>query len=146
MKPIALLALFVVCQLAEGKTVPLADYAERCRKMLALQIAVSDGTRALRKAMEGTADKKPGPKEKETAAKLAGQEKVIIQQATTAIDMLNAEGVAVAFTEVFQELRADMERVQRRLEMGDVGPATQSLQQDIIDILKEMLGAIRTPR
>jgi hypothetical protein len=59
------------------------------------------------------------------------------------IDMLNREGTAVAFSEVFEELRADMQRVQSRLAKSDVSLATQVIESDILDTLKEMIRGFR---
>ncbi len=122
---------------------PLAGLLGRCQKMLDLQTAVYDGTKGLHKAIEGNADKKPRPRDRQAALKLSDDEKAIIAEATKTIDLLNAEGSAVAFTEAFQELREDLKRVQSRLASSDVGPATQALQQDIIDTLKEMVAGFR---
>jgi len=60
--------------------------------------------------------------------------------------MLEAEGTAVAFPEVFQQVREDMKIVQRRLELADVAPVTQAIEQDIIDTLKEMVDALKKAR
>lgn len=77
-----------------------------------------------------------------TALKLAADETAIIKEATKAIAVLEAQGAAVAFPEVFHQLRKDMEIVQRRLMRGDVGRATQDIEQDIIDTLDEMLKSL----
>ena len=60
--------------------------------------------------------------------------------------MLEAEGSAVAFPEVFQQVREDMKHVQRRLEVTDVGAVTQAIEKDIIDTLKEMIEALKKAR
>ena len=57
--------------------------------------------------------------------------------------MLEAEGSAVAFPEVFQQVREDMKHVQRRLEIADVADVTQAVEKDIIESLKEMIEALK---
>src|SRR5262245_43427957 len=63
----------------EKETERLVD---RCQKMLDLQIAVYDGTRALNKVIEGHADKKPGPKDKQISVKLSKKQNAIVVEAT----------------------------------------------------------------
>src|SRR5205823_273569 len=64
-------------------------------------------------------------------------------EATKAIDMLQSEGSAVAFPEVFQQVREDMKHVQKRLEGVDTGKVTQAIEEDIISTLKEMIEALK---
>jgi hypothetical protein len=42
----------------------------------------------------------------------------------------------------FQQVREDMRNVQRRLEITEVGPFTQRIEQDIIDSLSDMIKAL----
>src|SRR5262249_32529559 len=65
---------------------------------------------------------------------------------TKAIEMLEAEGSAVAFPEVFKQVREDMKHVQRRLGVIDTGVVTQAIEKDIIDTLKEMIEALKKAR
>jgi len=123
---------------------PLGILEKACRKMHDLQRAVYDGTKALQKAIEGNADKKPRPREVQTAVMLAAKQRTIVEETTKAIKILEAEGSAVAFTEVFDQVRDDMKNVQRRLELRDVGRANQALQEDIIDTLQEMIKSLRS--
>jgi hypothetical protein len=127
----------------EAVEVPLTDLKGHCRKMLDLQIAVHDGTKSLHKAIDSTADKKPRPRDKEVLSRLSNKLKESLDEAMKTLEMLNKDGAAVAFTEVFQDLCKDMKHVQRRLEMGDVGPATQALEKDVIDTLTEMVDAVK---
>jgi hypothetical protein len=122
---------------------PLGTLERRCQKMLTMQIAVSDGTADLHKVIKGTADQKPRPKDKEVSLKLSEKEKALIVEVTKTLNMLKAERMAVAIIEVFQDLRADMKRVQRRLKIGNVGIDTQAIEQDVIDTLKDMIKALK---
>jgi hypothetical protein len=121
----------------------LADVTQRCQKMLDIQSAVCSDTKALDKIIQGNADKKPRAEDRQAAKKLADKMVEMVTVATAIIDMLGAAGSAVAFPEIFQEIREDMQRVQRRLELGDAGIATQNLELDIIDTLTEMLRALK---
>ena len=122
---------------------PSPTLLARCQKMLAMQIAVSNGTRSLHKVIEGTADKKPRPKDRQAALKLARDMENTVKEATKALDVLEAAGAGAAFLEVFGELRKDMKRAQRRLKVGDVGLATQAIEAEIIDTLKEMIASLQ---
>ncbi len=121
----------------------LADLLRRCEKMLAMQISVYNGTKNVFAAVEKNADKQPGRENKQDSLKLSDQEGEIVVEARKAIEVLEAEGSAVAFPEVFQQVRDDMTHVQRRLGVSDVGTVTQTIEQDIIDSLKEMIEALK---
>ena len=59
------------------------------------------------------------------------------------IDMLEVKGAAFAFPEVCRQVREDMKQVQSRLNVGDVGTATQAIQQDIVESLRDILDSLR---
>ena len=77
------------------------------------------------------------------SVKLSDKQRVIIDDSTTVIKILKEEGAAAAFPEVFQELHEDMMRVQRHLEVGNIGDATLAIEQDIIDTLQEIINALK---
>ncbi len=122
----------------------LADLERRCVKMLAMQQAVLTGTEGVFKAIELKKEKKLEIRaEQQESVKLSNDEKEIVVEATKAIEMLEAEGSAVAFPEVFKQVREDMKHVQRRLGVIDAGVVTQAIEKDIIDTLKEMIEALK---
>ena len=121
----------------------LAALEARCRHMLAMQIEVRDGTVRVFKAIEENADKKPTRANEQRALQLSDREQQIVDEATAAIKLLEAEGSAVAFPEVFIQLREDMRHVTRRLGKADVGTVTQVIEDDIIQTLKEMIEALK---
>lgn len=121
----------------------LAALQARCEKMLAMQMQVLAGTERVFKDINNNPDKKAERKNQQDSIKLSDQEKEIVNEATKAIEMLEAEGSAVAFPEVFQQVREDMKNVQRRLEITEVGDITQAIEKDIIDTLKEMIEALK---
>jgi len=114
----------------------------RCEKMLAMQLRVLDGTVAVARAIDNYPDKKAKRENLQDSLNLSDEEKKIVHEATKAIEMLEAEGSAVAFPEVFHQVRDDMKNVERRLGAVDVGKVTQAVEQDICDTLKEMIKAL----
>jgi len=121
----------------------LAALQARCEKMLIMQQQVLAGTEDVHKAIAKNDDKKANQLNKKEALKLSDQEKVIVLEANKCSDILEAEGSAVAFPEVFQQVRQDMMHVQKRLELSDVADLTQGIERDIIDTLKEMIDALK---
>jgi len=124
----------------------LAALQARCEKMLIMQMEVLAGTEDLDKVVQQNADKKPTQPNKLAALKLSDKEKAIVQEADKCIDILESEGTAVAFPEVFQQIRQDMKHVQRRLEVADAADITQGIEKDIIATLKEMIDALKKAR
>ncbi len=115
---------------------------QRVQKMLDMQTAVNDRTINLHKVIQATPHRKPRPEDLQALRRLAARQLDTIDEAARATALLEADNSAVAFTEVFQALRKDMERLHRRLKAGDVGPDTQAIERDICETLKEMLSAL----
>jgi hypothetical protein len=124
----------------------LAALQARCEKMLMMQKQVLAGTEDLDRVVLRNADKKPSSENKRVGLKLSDQEKEIVQEANKCIDILEAEGSAVAFPEVFQQVRQDMIHVQKRLELTDTGVVTVGIEKDIISTLEEMIDALKKAR
>src|SRR5262245_19863231 len=122
---------------------PAANFLSRCQKLLDQQTAVYDGTKALHQVIRDTPDGKPRPEDRQAALRLASREKDLVVDAAKAVDLLEAEKAALAFPEVIRQLRKDMERVEGRLKVGDVGADTQAVEQEIIDTLREMIKALK---
>lgn len=124
----------------------LAALQARCEKMYIMQVEVLAGTEDLHKVILNNADKQATRANKDAANKLADKEKLIVVEADKCIDILQSEGTAVAFPEVFQQIRQDMLHVQKRLELTDVADVTQGIEKDIIATLKEMIDALKKAR
>jgi hypothetical protein len=124
----------------------LAALQARCQHMLALQIAVRDGTEALDKVIQAYTDKKPTRAENQASNELSDKEHEIVLEAATAIRLIEADGSAVAFAEVFKQVHTDMQTVEGRLRKTDVGAVTVQIENDIIDTLKEMVEALKKAR
>lgn len=128
------------------KTKSLLSTLEKlCQKMLEMQRVVNQGTTSLHQTIESHSDKKAGPKDRQNSLKLAAMQKAILAEASKAREMLRSES-AVAFPEVFDQVRADMKRVQDRLAQCEFGRQTQAIERDIVDTLKEMIEPIRCPK
>src|SRR5207247_8030881 len=100
-----------------------------CRKMLDTQTTVCNDTKRLHQVIQGRADKKPRPEDRQAALELAGTVKGMVTQASKAIELLEAEEGAVAFREVLRTVREDLKGVQGRLEARDARDATQAGEQ-----------------
>ena len=124
----------------------LAQLQGRCEKMLAMQIAVKDGTVALDKIITSNPDKKSSRAEDQKALELSDKEDEISKEANKALTLIEAEGSAVAFAEVFKQVLGDMNTTAGRLRRADVGEVTVAIENDIIDALKEMVAALKKAR
>jgi hypothetical protein len=120
----------------------LAALINRCQKMLAMQEEVLRGTLRTQTQIEATPSKKADRDHQLASLNLSDDEMKIVHEATKAIEMLETEGTAVAFPEVFQQVREDMKHVQRRLKITDVGDVTVAIEQDICETLREMIKAL----
>ena len=57
--------------------------------------------------------------------------------------LLEEEGSAVAFSEVFTQVKGDMETVSARLRKTDTGVVTVTIENQIIETLQEMIEALK---
>jgi hypothetical protein len=121
----------------------LAALQARCERMLAMQIAVRDGTVGLDKAID---KKEPDREQQQTSNVLSDREEEIVREANKAIGIIQAEGSAVAFAEVFLQVRGDMTNVAARLRKTDTGVVTQTIENDVIATLQEMVEALKKAR
>lgn len=124
----------------------LANLQDRCQRMLAMQLEVYSGTVAVHKSMLETNSTPPRREDVQKSLQLASREADIVKEALGAIKLLEEEGSAIAFPRVFEELRDDMITVQNRLNRVDVGPFTQSIEEDIIRTLREMIESLEKSR
>jgi hypothetical protein len=124
----------------------LAALQAQCEKMRMMQIQVRDGTVAIDKALQAYTDKKEARAENQRWLELADDEKEIVKLADRAITILQEEGTAVAFPEVFMQIRLDMMNVTGRLLETDVGTVTVTIENDIIATLTDMIEALKKAR
>jgi hypothetical protein len=124
----------------------LARLEARCQKMLAMQIAVRDGTVDLDKVIQANPKAEPTRADQQASNVLSDKEEEIVREARAGLKLLEAEGSAVAFAEVFQQVKGDMETVAVRLRKTDTGVVTVTIENQIIDTLKEMIEALKKAR
>jgi prefoldin subunit 5 len=110
--------------------------------MLALQIEVRDGTVTLDKDIVKAGGKKDVG-HAGRSNKLRDKEDEILREADTALNLIKTEGSAVAFAEVFEQVKKDIANVVVRLGETDTGVVTQRIENDIIETLKEMIEALK---
>lgn len=117
----------------------LAMLEARFRKMLEMQEEIYEGTVRL--------DKVPSAERTHNheieASRLSGKESQIVVEIDKALLLLRDDGSAVAFLEASQQMREDMQQVVERLAQTKVGQMTQSVEEDIIAALKEMIEALK---
>lgn len=121
----------------------LANLEARCQRMLALQIEVYDGTKRVHGTIQANEGQKATRAEDLKAGELSAREGVIVTEANKALQLLEEDGTAVAVPQVLEAARDDMLKVQNRLYRTDVGPFTQTLEEEIIASLKEVIEALK---
>lgn len=121
----------------------LARLEARCRHMLALQIGVRDDTVSLDKTIKGNPKSEATRVDQQASNVLSDREEEIVKEARAGRKLLEAEGSAVAFYEVFTEVQGDMETVAARLRKTDTGVVTITIENQIIETLQEMIEALK---
>jgi hypothetical protein len=81
-----------------------------------------------------------------TRAKALAKQHEVCRAAKAIVTRLEADGAAVAFVEVLQQVHGDMSTAAARLDEKDVGPETERLQHDIAETLEEMFDAVTKTR
>ena len=121
----------------------LAALQLRCERMLQMQTEVYEQTVRVDRAIQENPDHKPTRANEQRSLQLSDREDKIAVEADQAIQLLREEGSAVAFPEVFMQVRDDMRIVARRLGKADVSAVTQVIEKEIINTLTEMIDALK---
>jgi len=114
--------------------------------MLQAQKIIRDKTVALDAVIKGRDGAKPERADVQGSLKMSDEEAELVKEASKAIQIIEAEGTAVAFAEVFKQVRTDMQSVTDRLRKTDVAVVTQTIENDIIATLEEMIEALKKAR
>ncbi len=117
----------------------LALLEGRFRKMLEMEMKVYEGTLRIDKIPED----KRGRAVDIRASKLAFDQRKIASEADRCLTLLLEEGSSVAFPEVVEQLRDEMEEVSARLDQAKVERITQGLEEEIIGTLEELIAALQ---
>jgi ClpP class serine protease len=123
----------------EEREETLRDLEARFRDMLLKQRPINEGTAALDQV--GRENFKRA--EQLQLADLATNERALSEQAATCLHILDEEGTTVAFPRVVSQLSQDMGTVADRLAGAEVGTLTQTIEQEIVDTLEQLLDAVK---
>ena len=121
----------------------LVQLQARCVEMLRLQMEVRAGTGELQASVMARPDKRPDRAQEQKSLEWHDREDQIVRKAADALRLIESEGSAVAFAEVFRQVRDDMTAVRDRLKLADVGEETVRIEDDIIATLKEMIESLK---
>jgi hypothetical protein len=128
----------------------LAKLQERCEYMLRLQIQVRDGTKSVAKDLGGKKFTELNEEIRDQLYKATNKhldtEVEIVGEAQKAVRMIEAEGTAIAFAEIFRGTLSDMKNIATRLKQPDVGEVTVAIENDVIETLKDMIEALKKAR
>ncbi len=116
----------------------LTQLAARFRRMLEVQTAVYEGTVRLDRV---TAAQR-GHNEEIESARLSREEASLAGEADKALLLLREEGSSVAFPEIVEQMRDDMQQITKRLAAVDTGSVTQGLENDVLAALEETIAAL----
>ena len=120
----------------------LQNLEERVNRMLKMQIEVKGSTESIEKTVKALGGK-PAVAEIQKSQAEADKESQIVAEAEKTLKLMEGEGSAVVFAGVLNQVKGDMEAIQKRLNEARVGEDTQQIEQDVIDQLKMMLEALK---
>ena len=117
----------------------LVDVETRLRKMLEMQRSVREQTEKLGNL---TGDLKDRTLEIQ-ANKLSIEQSKVVMEGQRALLLLQDEGSSTAFPEALEQVNADAQSVSKKLAEANVSPLTQSIEDEIIGALDEMLDSLK---
>lgn len=120
----------------------LAELESRFREMLREEIEIREATLTL----DAVPAARRGPNEQVAASRLGRRQGEVRAMADAVLTLLREDGTALAMAEAVTSVRADMGLAARRLDVADVGPLTQSIEQDVVTALEELLAAVQKAR
>ncbi len=123
----------------EEQELMLASLEARILKMWDKQSSVNEGTVNVAKTDQAEWTSRHFA----SLRKVIELEEEVISEADKALMLLKEEGSSVAFPESLRQLREDMIAVTKRLEQQQVGDLTQTIEQEILESLGEMIEALR---
>jgi predicted RNase H-like nuclease (RuvC/YqgF family) len=77
------------------------------------------------------------------ASRLGGKQSQIVVEVDKALLLLHDDGSAAAFIEATEQMRNDMRQIEGRLAKIELGKITQTIEEDVIAALKEMVAALK---
>ncbi len=116
----------------------LRDLESRFRDMLATQLKINKGTSELHAIGRDNFKRA----EELSAAELADGERQLAKDAATSLHVLEEEGTTVVFPAILEQLAGDMTVVANRLGKLNVGVLTQTLEDELVTTLQDLVAAI----
>lgn len=123
----------------EEKAETLRDLESRFRDMLAKQRPINEATGQL----DGQGSENFKRPEQLQLADLSMQQRALSQDASACLHILDEDGTTIAFPRVVGQLAEDMGTVADRLGALNVGALTQTIEQEIVDTLEQLLEAVQ---
>src|ERR1043166_1094100 len=100
--------------------------------MLVKEMNIRNSIDSLQKRIAYNVPVKPNHNDRRAAVRIAREQGAVVGQATRVLRLLEKDA-AVAFPEVFRQLRDDMRRAQIRLKRGDISRARRNVNEDAIE-------------
>lgn len=123
----------------EEKAETLRDLEERFRKMLSLQRVINDETLALYDVGNDHFQRS----HRLQLADLSTRQRTLSNDASTCLHILEEEGSTIVFPSVLEQVSEDMATVADRLAALRVGMLTQTVEQQIVDALEQILESVK---
>jgi hypothetical protein len=119
------------------------DLRPRCATIADQQQQVLDETCALDAILAKRPGRQPAREHSLQASRLADRQTVLAEAMAKILRRLEEDNLLLSYQEVFRQLRDDMLAVRQRLAHTDPGTSTQEIEQGIVDILRETVGAFQ---
>ncbi len=135
----------ILRQLREEEMIQTLQFLDaRVRKMLQLEKAIRTQTERLstEQAADSADQEAAARRVQVLASRLGADQTKVIEDADAALLLLREDGTAAAMSESLLQSRFDMLEVANRLGRAEIGRATVSLEDSIIESLQEMLEAL----
>jgi ClpP class serine protease len=123
----------------EEKEETLRDLESRFREMLVKQKPINEETLVL----ANVGSENFARPEKLQLADLSSRQRALSEEAAKCLHILDEDGTTIAFPRVVQQLSEDMSTVADRLAASKVGAITQTIEDEIVDALEQLLDAVQ---
>ena len=126
----------------EEREETLRDLEGRFREMLLKQRAINESTARYDQLGRDNFTRA----EHLQLADLSAQEQTLSEDAASCLHILDEDGTTIVFPNVVGHLSEDMSTVADRLAAYQVGALTQAIEQEIVETLEQLLGAVQRMR
>jgi hypothetical protein len=119
------------------------DARSRCATIVQKQQDILDETRTIDAALAKRAGRQPDRADTLQAARLSDRQAVLAEAVGKILRRLEDENLLQSYQELFRQVREDMIAVRQRLARTDTGTHTQEIAQNVVDILREIVGTFQ---